>query len=492
MKKKRGPGRPRKIENAKPKVKIEPLPVKNELISVQPKVIKNQGFPFGGQGIGGGSNQIGFPGFWGSESVTQANNIYPNLRWYLISNNPSLLSEMYAEMGLIQTICDVPVQDALRGGIELKSKQINENEIEEVILSMELDDDLSTIGETAQWNRLHGGAGTIIMTDQDPELPLDLSMIGPDTPIEFRSADKWELNYGLDGTFDPSFMSDDFSFYYYYGIPVHKSRVLTMKGILPPSYIRGKLQGWGLSVIEALVNSVNQYTRATNVAYEVLNEFKLDIFKIKNFADGNLAPEGLEQTLSVIRALNYQKSYQNAMILDADDEFQQKQLSFSGLGEAMQQIRMQVSADMRIPMLKLFGMPATGLNAGDEDSIEVYNAMIESSIRAKIKHHILKICQIKCQKLFGFIPDDLSISFKPLRMMSAKEEEEVKTLKLDRLIKLRQIAEISSEDLRNACNKDKLIAVSLDPTEEIEGPELEEETVTEEKTTEQKPKVGEL
>ncbi len=70
--------------------------------------------------------------------------------------------------------------------------------------------------------------------------------------------------------------------------------------------------------------------------------------------------------------------------------------------------------------------------------------------------------EIKCQKLFGFIPDDLSIEFKPLRVLSAEQEENVKTQKFNRVLQAKQAGEITTFEFREACNKDALLSISLD------------------------------
>jgi hypothetical protein len=415
------------------------------------------------QGIGFGS---GFPGNQGSPGTQQVENvdtIFQNLRWYLISNFRQILSQLYVECGLVQTIVDVPVDDALRGGIEIKSKQLDESQIEELQISLDRDDDINTVGQTAKWNRLFGGAGTLILTDQDPELPLDLDLLGEDTPLEFRAVDMWELFWDKQNTegYDPAIQTQDFEFYNYYAEQVHKSRVMRMKGLTAPSFIRPRLRGWGFSVVEILVRSLNQYLKSTDLAFEVLDEFKLDVYKIKNLVNTLFSPNGLNKVKERVQMANWQKNYQNAIVMDAEDDFDHKQLSFTGIAEAMAGIRMQVASDMRMPLTKLFGISAAGFNSG-EDDIEVYNAMVESQVRNKIKYDLLRICEIKCQKLFGFIPDDLTITFKPLRVMSAVDEETVKTQKFARAFQAWQAGGISTIEFREMCNKGNLFDNRVD------------------------------
>ncbi len=286
----------------------------------------------------------------------------------------------------------------------------------------------------------------------------------------------WELFYSKVNTegFDPSFEEEGVSTYNYYGIEVHKSRVIRLKGRAVPSYIRPRMRGWGVSVTETLINSLNQYLKATDVVYEVLDEFKVDYYKIKGLATALMAPDGGVKVRERIALANEQKNYQNSVAMDSEDDWDHKQLSFAGMAETMEGIRMQVASDMRMPMLKLFGTPARGLNASDEGSLEVYNSMVESEVRSKIKYAILRVCEIKCQKMFGIVPDDLSIKFKPLRVLSAEQEETVKTQKFARLQIAKSIGEISSEEFRDACNRGDLFDITLDTSVNTLGSMMDE------------------
>lgn len=423
-----------------------------------------------GAAIGFGNfGGFGFPqnqGWPGSQQITQATTIFENLRYYLVSNFRQILSQCYVEIGLIQTICDIPVDDAIRGGIEIKSKLLDEDQINELQISLDRDDDINTVGQASKWNRLFGGAGVMILVgDQDPEEPLDLDSIGPDTALEFRAVDMWELFWDKQNTegYDPAIQTEEFEHYNYYAEKVHKTRVMRMKGLVAPSFIRPRLRGWGFSVVEILVRSINQYLKATDLGFEVLDEFKVDVYKIKNLVNMLVSPIGQQKVKERIQMGNWQKNYQNAIVMDSEDDFDHKQLSFAGLAEAMAGIRMQVASDMRMPITKLFGQSVSGgIGNNDQNDMENYNAMVESQVRNKIKYELLRVCEIKCQKLFGMIPDDLQISFKPLRVLSAEQEENVKTQKFNRIAAAKAAGELSTIEFRDACNKGNLFDVKLD------------------------------
>lgn len=439
------------------------------------KIIQN------GLGEAIGFQDWGFTNVPTGTQLSQVNTLFNNNRWYLISNMRQLLSELYVEHGLVQTIVDLPVDDGLRGGVEISSKQLDEDQIQQLQVSLDRDDDINSVGQALKWNRLFGGAGVLIMTDQDPMEPLNLNEITEDSPLEFRAVDMWELFWDKQNTegYDPEIQSQNFEFYNYYAKMLHKSRVMRMKGLIAPSFIRPRLRGWGFSVVEHLVRSINQYLKTNNLTFEVLDEFKIDIFKIKNLTDTLLSPNGQQQVSQRVKLANWQKNYQHAMIMDGEDDYIQKQLSFAGIADVMKEIRMQIASDMRMPLTKLFGISAAGFNSG-EDDIENYNAMVESQVRNKAKYDIIRVIEIKCQKLFGFIPDDISISFKSLRTLNSVEEEQVKTSKFNRIFQAKQAGEITRYEFRDACNRDKLLSIQLDNADDElnpDDPEIEKKVL---------------
>lgn len=408
---------------------------------------------------------IGMYGFGGDGGAPVGNslNLFSNLRNTLVTNYRQMLSQAYVEIGLVATIIDVPVDDALRGELTIMSGQLSEEEIEDLKNEIDSDDDLTTAGYAMKWDRLFGGGAVVIMTDQDPASQLDIEAIGPDSLLEFRAVDQWEL-YGADGVKPDGTETpiEESPVYNYYGNPLHRSRVLKINGKKPPSFVRGRVRGWGLSVVESLVRSINQYLKSTNLTYEVLDEFKVDVYKINGLVNTLFLPGGSSKVMQTVQNINLRKNYQSAIVIDKDDDWQQKQLSFAGLAEAQEGIRMQVASDMRMPICKLFGSQAGGLNPDDESDLEIYNGMVESEVREKLKRPIKTMIQLKCQKLFGYIPDDLKFNFPPMRILKATDEEIVKTSKFTRSLSALQAGALTMEEFRDNCNKERLFSVHLD------------------------------
>lgn len=441
-------------------------------VEITSNLIKN------GLGSAIGFPEFGFQGISCGAQLSQLDTAFKNERWYLVSNMRQILSEMYVEHGPVQNVVNIPVNDAFRGGLEITSKQLSEDEIEHLRSVLEdnkesLDDgteniDLIELAQAEKWKRLYGGAGVIIITDQDYSSPLNINSLNQGDYLEFRAVDLWELFYSKMNIEDYHLETQDigFEYYDYYGKKLHKSRVLKLKGLRAPSFIRPKLRGWGVSVVEHLVRSLNQYLKSNNLSFELLDELKIDVFKFEGLNAAVQNPVGEEKIRKRAQMTNWQKNFQHAIIMDSKEDFTQKELSLSFLPETMREIRIQLASDVRMPLTKFFGISSAGFNSG-EDEIENYNGMVESEIRTPIKPYVLKMAQLRCKVEFGFIPTDLKINFKPLRVLGSVEQENVNNSKFSRIAQARQMGEIDSKEFRDACNRDNLLGIKLDINKNI-------------------------
>jgi len=410
-------------------------------------------------------NGWGGYGSFGPE-ISQSDGLFNNNRWYLISNLRQLLSQLYAEHGIVQTLVDQPVDDAFRAGFEIKTSQLSADELELLDVYCERNEVIGNMMQAIKWGRLYGGGAVMVVTNQNPATPLNVAKIGNDTPLEFRDVDMWELYYDVQNTMGTLVVGGALGeaygdFYDYYGIKVHKSRVLKIMGKKAPSFIRPRLRGWGMSELERLVRSLNQYLKNQDVVFELLDEAKVDVYKIKGYNEALVSKGGTGAVAKRIQMANQIKNYNHALTMDAGDDYIQKQISFTGLGEILLQIRQGLAADLKMPMTKLFDISSAGFNSG-EDDIENYNSMIEGEVRRKNKFLVADVVGICCQKLFGFVPSDLQIAWNPLRILNAKEEEEVKDSQFNRVMAGYNSGLVMDKEAKEAINKDSLLGVEVD------------------------------
>jgi phage-related protein (TIGR01555 family) len=384
---------------------------------------------------------------------------FSNLAYYNIyaplTINWTLLTYMYKTHGILQAAIDMPVLDALRGGVEIHSDELSTDDIKDLQDLIEQGGILSTIGEAMVWTRLYGGGAIIVNTPQKSDQPLNTKNLDK---IELYAANRWEI-------VSPRRYAE---FYDFYGNRLHKSRVLTLGGKAAPYLVRWTLQGWGMSEMERMIEDFNLYLRTKDVIYELLREAKIDVYQFENFTAQLATQRGTQQVQNRVSIMNMAKSYQNAVIMDAKDKFEQKQITFAGLAEVMKQNQMFISSSVRIPMTKLFGMSASGFNSG-EDDIENYNAMIESEVREPLRPVLRDVIGLLCIQLFDYKPD-FSFSYKPLRIMSSLDEETVATQKSARFTQLYSLGLLTAQETMGLMHSEKLIPIE---TEVAKGAEPE-------------------
>lgn len=396
--------------------------------------------------------------------ISQGDTIDVNLRRYLLTNNRALLSQLYCEIGIAQTLIGQPVDDAFKELPEIRSEQLDENDIEQIKKFFEQNKWFEIFKQGIKWARLFGGAGLFLNVPQNPQSELRLDRLKKGDKVSLYAVDRWELNYQVDGSISVQNLSGTEATsdvpYNLYGQWVHESRVMRMTGRQAPSLLRLQLGGWGMSEIERLIRSLNSFLKNQDVVFELLDEAKIDVYKVNGYNSSLLTKGGTEKIRKQVQLSNQLKSYLDALLLDKEDEYDQKTMAFAGLSELLVQNRQSLAADLKMPVTKLFGISAAGFNSG-EDDIENYNAMLESEIRAQNKGYFITLVEVVCAVLFGFIPDDIDVEFGELRQLSAEQVENVKDRQFARLLQTYQNQIIDEQQFVDACNKSKLLPIDI-------------------------------
>ncbi|HWD41529.1 MAG TPA: anti-CBASS Acb1 family protein, partial [Fimbriimonas sp.] len=409
-----------------------------------------------------------------SQTIAQPYTLAEGNAYTPITLNRILLSYSYMTQGLIQTVIRQPVEDAFRGGVTVKTDELKPEELRLLnstikrsrkrdpnlrYLARKLNpnaainlglSDMRVVMDTLNWARLYGGAGLIINTDQNFATELDVEAIDHESPLEFIAADRWELILSQTNVYDIR-NPTPFNFY---GLPLHRSRVIKVSGVEAPSYIRLRLQGWGMSEIERCIRAINSFVKFENLIFELLDEAKIDVYQIQGFNDSLLTDDGTANTQRRIQLSNRLKNYQNALAMDKEDEYKQKQITWSGLAEIWNEVRMNLSSALKIPMNKLFGQSATGFGGG-EDSLENYNSLV-MGVREDAEPLVCEVVDLRCQQLFGFIPE-YELEWRALKVLDGTAEEEVKTKKQARAIDLFQQRLVTGREVSQILRNDGLL-----------------------------------
>ncbi len=420
----------------------------------------------------------GFPVVSG-QTITQPYTLALGNSYTPLTLNRILLSYSFMSQGLIQTVIKQPVDDAFRGGFDITSKELDETEL--ALLKNELKrprridkkknkfrktinpaaavnlghSDIRVMMDVLNWSRLFGGAGLIVNTDQSFSQELDIDKIKQDSPLEFIAADRWELILSQTNIYDERNPTP----FNYYGLPLHRSRVVKVLGVEAPSFIRLRLQGWGMSEIERCIRAINSFVKFETLIFELLDEAKIDVFKIMGFNDALLTDDGTDNVKRRVNLANRLKNFQNALAMDSEDDYAQKQITWSGLAEIWNELRMNLSSALKIPMNKLFGQSATGFGGG-EDALENYNSIVEQ-VRVDAEPVVIEVADLRCQQLFGFVPE-YEVGWKPLKVLDGVQAETVKKSKQDRALGLFKERLVTGREVSTILRNDNLLMIETE------------------------------
>ena len=318
----------------------------------------------------------------------------------------------------------------------------------------------SKVQQAVFWKRLYGGAGIVIMDGRDPATPLNLEDINQSTELDFYVTDNWELSgttqdaaslNAIDWLSDTPFTIR--------GHQIHKSRVIPLKGKEFPPLYRPMGRGWGMSILEPLVRTLNKGIKNENVIFELLDEAKIDIFSFYGLNDALQDEHATDAITKRVSYASMVKNYMKALLLDSEDVYQQKQIHFNGLADLKIDSRVDMAADARITMNKLYGTSPAGFNSGEADR-ETYADTVEAEVRIPTEAAIIRILEVIGRKVLGKTLD-FDIQWENLIRTSEYEEEKRKTLMIANLNEANIWGRITNKEWQEAVNKHNLLGIEV-------------------------------
>lgn len=364
------------------------------------------------------SNTAARLGF-GTTDLTQATQ-YPLTR---LTEEQNLLTSLYRDNWIVANVCEIVPQDIIRKWFEIRTAEqdvdILDNIFRRTLLS-------SKMQEALTWGRLYGGAAAIMLIrgHDDLSVPLNLKAVLPGSFLGVYIVDRWSGIFpeiGLvDNPSDPEFglpeyydvkINEDGGF-----IRVHHSRVLRFCGRNLPMIEKIANMYWGESEIEAIYNEVvSRDNMAANIT-ALTFKANVEVRKVDSVEQvlglGNTKMK--QQFWERLQAQAILRSSQGIEVVGKEDDVENKQYSFAGLGDVYDRKMMDVSGASRIPVTKLFGRSAAGLNSTGEGDLKNYYDYIDGVRETSFRPPLEKMIPVICMSAWGTIPKDLKIVFPPM------------------------------------------------------------------------------
>ena len=345
------------------------------------------------------------------------------------------LEAAYRGSWLVGAAVDMPAEDMTRAGIDFETTLPPEDiaVMQAGLLDLQV---WKRIEDLIRWSRLFGGAiGVILIDGQDPKTPLRLETIKKDQFKGLLVLDRWQLQPALGQLVTdlgpdlglPKFYSIVADAQAMPGMKVHYTRVIRMEGIELPYYQRLAENLWGESVIERIHDRLVAFDSATVGAGQLVYKAHLRTYKVENLRDiiaaGGKALDGLVKQIQMMRL--YQ-SNEGITLMDAKDEFEAHQYTFTGLDSVLIQFGQQISGALQVPLVRLFGQSPAGLNSTGESDLRTYYDHINKQQESKLRRPLNVVLDVLARSKLGRpLPPGFTYTFRSLWQNTETEKADI-------------------------------------------------------------------
>jgi len=335
----------------------------------------------------------------------------------------------YRGSWLMRKAIDLPPYDMTRAGRDWKAKadQIEKLEAEERRLQL-----WDKLRRGLVLGRLGGGALILGINQGRPEEPLDTTRIrAGDLKFAYLTS-RWRLALGLPIT-DPA--SPWFGQPSYFEmtpegqvpVRVHPSRVIAFRGQQVPDMQTTDWNTlfWGDPVAQSILDAIQNADAAQNGFATLIDEAKLDIIKMPDLMQNAATAEYEQRFMERLRLANMGKSTHRALVIDAAEEWNQRQINWAGMPDVIAAYVQIVAGAADIPATRLLGKSPDGMNATGEGDENNYRTMIAGRQAADLKPLIDQIDDVLIPSVLGTRDPNVSWEFAPLSVMSEADAADV-------------------------------------------------------------------
>lgn len=290
--------------------------------------------------------------------------------------------------------------------------------------------------EALKWSRLYGGAVIIIGTrDRNLAKPLDVKNVRKGDLRYLHVVDRWRLSPA--GSLNRDLESPNFGMPDSYvlaesTVQVHHTRVLRLNGEKLPYFAWLRNAMWDDSVLQHVMDSLMNCDTTTQAIATMMFESNVDVVKSEGLADVLARKDGEAVLTKRFQVAALLKSFNRMLLLDGTESYEKKQNSFANLDKVIQQFMIDVSGAADIPMTRLFGTSATGMNATGDNDVRNYYDMVSAKQEAELRPQLEYLYEVLVRSELGHMPEDFRFDFNPLWQLSETEQATVEKTRAER------------------------------------------------------------
>lgn len=345
----------------------------------------------------------------------------------------TLLEWMYRGSWLARVGIDQVAMDMTRGGVNLltDAKATDVKRLENRMARLRV---WPAVNRVIKWSRLYGGClGYIQIKGADPGTPLRPEAVGRGHFLGIQVLDRWVLEPQLNSLVQEGPEVGLPEFYRVVGDApglkgrlIHHSRCIRLVGIELPYWQQVMENYWGVSIFEPLYDRMIAFDSATMGAAQLAYKCHLRTMKVKGYrqiqAAGGPLARGFQAQMELCRQF---QSVEGLTVVDAEDTVETQSVSFSGLSDVILQVAQQLSGGLKIPLTKLLGQSAAGLNATGEGDERNYNSAIKQEQDDQLKDPMHRVYRVAAISEGIDLGEEYELEFRPLWQLSDDEMSQI-------------------------------------------------------------------
>lgn len=357
-----------------------------------------------------------------------------------ITRDTEKLTVLYRENWIAKRIIDTPCEDMTRSWYGVSS-EIGQSRLDELARLEARHNVKQEITNALRWARLYGGsAAVIVLKGQEDMLdqPLSFDELMPGC---FRGLIVVDRTNGLYPSLELEEDMDDPEFGYplYYNVildsatgetvRVHHSRLLPFRGRMLPIQEEINEDYWGASELEHVYEELQKRNATSANIAQLVFQANVSAMKISDFGEA-FAMGSDKQKQKIMESVFNMNRIRNSfglLLMGAEDSYEQHPYSFSGIAEVYESFMMDMAGAAEIPATKLYGRSPQGMNATGESDMKNYYEMLAQLQERHLRPALEKLLPIMAMSLWGEIPDDMEIVFKPLMTTTPDQRAAIMT-----------------------------------------------------------------
>ena len=337
----------------------------------------------------------------------------------------------YRASALMRKVVRIPALDAVRSWREW---QADADQIERIEEEEERHGIRAKVLQAEVYRGLGGGA-LILGLPGDPAMPASRSL-GKGSLAFVQVVSRYKLN-GVNWIDDPTI--DDYGGPEYWTIAttrghvrLHPSRVIPFPGEPIPDVIGvGQEEAfWGDSRVQTVLDVVKDADTARQAFASLIHKARLTKIGIPGLLDITATSEGEQALTRRMQSFMMAEGLFSALVYDAGtknetgESIDHENMSWTGIPDVMRAFAESVSAAADIPMTRLYGRAAEGMNSSGESQQRDWNKMVASRQELELRPCLERLDDALVPSALGSRPADVWWKFASLDVPGQAEETE--------------------------------------------------------------------